>query len=297
MGSASKRLRLAQDVTATRDKLRPQSELLQTVASFDSEGGIAKMVANKLAVTASGKWLLPFWREMGGHDCTHAPAEHGKAGVLVSSDKVSYLVQMCKGVRTSATCRERANPVSRAFELPAAFYGRHIVFTQRFQTLREKKWLSFSASPGRHLGGDKRGAAAVQPSNLAHRGFHSRYTVIAAAAPGLIVFYGTLTSGLPSGGSEQGFVQLFRTQVGSIFKSESADGSQWSGAKPVSLPNPNSKVRHDLRIFCLLVASPDQGHAKTHQMVFTFETPNKNVAFLADRLADASGWSHSTGLQ
>ena len=61
---------------------------LQVLLSFDLEGGIAKMVANKLAVGQDGRWLLPFWREMGGQNCTHSPSMHGKAGVLVSDDQV-----------------------------------------------------------------------------------------------------------------------------------------------------------------------------------------------------------------
>ena len=60
----------------------------QIVYSFDSEDGIAKMVANKVASGPQAEWLLPFWREMGGHNCTNAPAMHGKAGVLISSDQV-----------------------------------------------------------------------------------------------------------------------------------------------------------------------------------------------------------------
>lgn len=35
----------------------------QVVYSFDAEGGIPKVVANKLAVDTDGSWLLPFWRE------------------------------------------------------------------------------------------------------------------------------------------------------------------------------------------------------------------------------------------
>ena len=63
--------------------------IAQVVFSFDSEGGIAKMVANKIALGPKGEWLLPFWREMGGNDCTHAPGMHGRAGVLISEDQVT----------------------------------------------------------------------------------------------------------------------------------------------------------------------------------------------------------------
>ncbi|KAK9797082.1 hypothetical protein WJX73_005306, partial [Symbiochloris irregularis] len=55
--------------------------------SYDTEGGIAKMVSNKPAVSPEGHWLLPFWREMGGNNCTHSPGMHGKPGLLISSDQ------------------------------------------------------------------------------------------------------------------------------------------------------------------------------------------------------------------
>jgi hypothetical protein len=47
------------------------------------------MIANKLRVDASGRWLLPFWREMGGQpSCNTRPSLHGMPGLLVSTDKV-----------------------------------------------------------------------------------------------------------------------------------------------------------------------------------------------------------------
>lgn len=46
------------------------------------------MVANKMAIGPDGQWLLPFWREQGGEDCMESPDMHGKAGVLISEDKV-----------------------------------------------------------------------------------------------------------------------------------------------------------------------------------------------------------------
>lgn len=61
---------------------------LQVVMSFDAEGGIAKMIANKPVLGPTQEWLLPFWREMGGHDCNHAPGMHGVPGVLRSRDQV-----------------------------------------------------------------------------------------------------------------------------------------------------------------------------------------------------------------
>ncbi|CAL8467786.1 g7324 [Coccomyxa elongata] len=60
----------------------------QMVYSFDEEGGIAKMIANKLTISSRGHWLLPFWREMGGQpECNMQPAKHGMPGLLVSPDK------------------------------------------------------------------------------------------------------------------------------------------------------------------------------------------------------------------
>lgn len=35
---------------------------MQVVLPFISEGGIAKMVSNKLAVGPGGQWVLPFMR-------------------------------------------------------------------------------------------------------------------------------------------------------------------------------------------------------------------------------------------
>lgn len=60
----------------------------QLVLSYDTEGGIAKMVSNKVAATADGRWLLPFWREMGGTNCTQDPGMHGRPGLLSSADGV-----------------------------------------------------------------------------------------------------------------------------------------------------------------------------------------------------------------
>jgi hypothetical protein len=37
--------------------------LMQTVLDFEAEGGVPKVIANKLAIGTDGGWLLPFWRE------------------------------------------------------------------------------------------------------------------------------------------------------------------------------------------------------------------------------------------
>jgi hypothetical protein len=42
---------------------------LQTVLDFEAEGGVPKVIANKLAIGTDGGWLLPFWRE---NECAHA---------------------------------------------------------------------------------------------------------------------------------------------------------------------------------------------------------------------------------
>ena len=62
--------------------------LLQIIYPFDEDGRIGKMIANKLIVGPDGQWLLPFWREMGGQDCLQSPSMHGKAGLLISANKV-----------------------------------------------------------------------------------------------------------------------------------------------------------------------------------------------------------------
>jgi hypothetical protein len=62
------------------------------VYTYSEEGGIAKMIANKLRVGSDGQWLLPFWREMGGQpECNQQPALHGAPGVLASADQVTCL--------------------------------------------------------------------------------------------------------------------------------------------------------------------------------------------------------------
>ena len=35
----------------------------QMVLDFEAEGGVPKVIANKLAIGTDGGWLLPFWRE------------------------------------------------------------------------------------------------------------------------------------------------------------------------------------------------------------------------------------------
>lgn len=57
------------------------------ILSFSKEGGIGKMIANKPTLGPDGELLLPFWREMSGLHCNHAPTMHGKAGVLRSVDQ------------------------------------------------------------------------------------------------------------------------------------------------------------------------------------------------------------------
>ena len=49
-----------------------------------ADGRINKVIANKLVVTSSGAWVLPFWREMG--PCRSSAQAEPTAGVLVSKD-------------------------------------------------------------------------------------------------------------------------------------------------------------------------------------------------------------------
>ena len=63
------------------------------VYAFVEEGGIPKVIANKIAVVPGGLWLLPFWRE---HDPWDAGAAgnaqrglSGVPGVLISTDRAS----------------------------------------------------------------------------------------------------------------------------------------------------------------------------------------------------------------
>ena len=66
----------------------------QLMLPYDAEGGIPKVVANKMAVLGSGAWVLPFWREP-GKTCPKLRSEvkdpkdivKGSAGVLISGDQ------------------------------------------------------------------------------------------------------------------------------------------------------------------------------------------------------------------
>lgn len=49
-----------------------------------ADGRINKVIANKLVVTSSGAWVLPFWRELG--PCRSTAQAEPTAGVLVSKD-------------------------------------------------------------------------------------------------------------------------------------------------------------------------------------------------------------------
>ena len=61
------------------------------VYTFEDEGGIPKVIANKLAVTPTGAWLLPFWRENdrwdAGAGCNAQPGLMGVPAVLVSTNQ------------------------------------------------------------------------------------------------------------------------------------------------------------------------------------------------------------------
>lgn len=65
---------------------------MQMVYAFAKEGGIPKVIANKIAIAAGGVWLLPFWRENDPWDagivCNARPDLMGVPGVLISGDKV-----------------------------------------------------------------------------------------------------------------------------------------------------------------------------------------------------------------
>lgn len=50
-----------------------------------ADGRINKVIANKLVVTTSGAWVLPFWRELG--PCRSTAQAEPTAGVLVSDDR------------------------------------------------------------------------------------------------------------------------------------------------------------------------------------------------------------------
>lgn len=68
----------------------------QVVLGYE-DGGIPKVTGNKMVVTQAGLWLLPFWREAGGH-CSVGSPLHGTPGVLVSQD------QVCNGAPERSPC-------------------------------------------------------------------------------------------------------------------------------------------------------------------------------------------------
>jgi hypothetical protein len=65
----------------------------QEIIPYSQDGGIAKLSCNGVSLTASGQWLLPIWREIGGgapcQNVSRATKKlHGVAAVLISSDQV-----------------------------------------------------------------------------------------------------------------------------------------------------------------------------------------------------------------
>ena len=65
----------------------------QEIIPYSQDGGIAKLSCNGVSLTASGEWLLPIWREIGGgapcQNVSRATKKlHGVAAVLISSNQV-----------------------------------------------------------------------------------------------------------------------------------------------------------------------------------------------------------------
>jgi hypothetical protein len=106
---------------------------VQVVLTFEDEGGIPKVIANKLALTPTGAWLLPFWRENdrwdAGPGCNAQPGLMGVPAVLISSNKVRQNrvnpgpgsgsgsgPESCCGVASNAwnaSCKAALSPASR----------------------------------------------------------------------------------------------------------------------------------------------------------------------------------------
>lgn len=66
---------------------------VQLVYPFRAEGGISKVLANRLHVAGNGDWLLPFWREDDPSDTPYScNLQHmrynGVPAILISSDNV-----------------------------------------------------------------------------------------------------------------------------------------------------------------------------------------------------------------
>ncbi len=66
--------------------------LKQVVYDFKAEGGIPKLIANKVTYNADTAWLLPFWRAADRWNapwtCNQAMKLSGVAGALLSEDEV-----------------------------------------------------------------------------------------------------------------------------------------------------------------------------------------------------------------
>lgn len=77
-----------------------QLDELQTILSAEEDGGVAKLNVARVTVTASGDWLLPFWREASGPSLGKCWGDagisfHGIPGVFKSSDQVHCFSAHC----------------------------------------------------------------------------------------------------------------------------------------------------------------------------------------------------------
>eukprot|EP00056_Hartaetosiga_gracilis_P017566 m.7665 g.7665 ORF g.7665 m.7665 type:complete len:228 (-) comp5858_c0_seq1:56-739(-) len=54
-----------------------------TILTFESRGQVAKVSANPIVITSTGRWILPFWQE----PHTQYDLGQGNSGVLISDDK------------------------------------------------------------------------------------------------------------------------------------------------------------------------------------------------------------------
>ncbi|KAK9823715.1 hypothetical protein WJX72_004851 [[Myrmecia] bisecta] len=92
----------------------------EVVWAFSEEGGIPKVVANKLAVAHNGNWVLPFWHEAVSEACGSKLDVNQAAGVLVSSDKgMTWSMARIKALGNSWLIEASITAVTSPEEPPA----------------------------------------------------------------------------------------------------------------------------------------------------------------------------------
>lgn len=185
--------------------------------THEADGGVPKVLANKLCVMADGRWLLPFWREP-----LNSWLEYSDYHPLQENDCLHG------GQREPAVS---AAPASAAPE------SRSNAASTLISTDRGRSW---------RVGGDVSHPTGltwlieVRALTCMRRTFAFVSDMLWSESHALrsILVQNTLCETEPGR-----LLMLFRSGVGSVFASESSDGGEtWTDPSPTPLPNPNSKV-------------------------------------------------------